>query len=381
MSATTPPRVLFVGAFPPPDRLIFGGMVSSCRSLLASSFPRRVALDLLDSTQRSNPPPRLAVRLLWAVVRLARFVTHLERGRPQAVLLFVAIGASVIEKGAMAWYARLRGVPALIFPRGGGMIDACRTSRVAAGYTRWALRGACTILCQSESWRTFVTQELGFAPATAVVVNNWTASRELLSIGACRTPRGQAAVRLIFVGWLEREKGVFELLEACQRLRATHEFTLELVGDGHAAAQLRAVVAREGLEGIVSFRGWLAEEGVREALAECDVLVLPSWAEGLPNAMIEAMAVRLAIVVSRVGAVPDVIRHGESGLLVEPRDVRSLQTALAEVIENADLRERLAAEGYLTAAAKFSVEPAVDRLVSEIENVVAGTRAARGLAS
>src|SRR6185295_10954214 len=104
-------RVLFVGAFPPSGHPIFGGMVTSCRALLASTLPARVELVLLDSTQISNPPPSLPVRLLLAAVRCVRFVWLFERRRPDVVLLFVAVGASIIEKGAMAWYARLRGVP------------------------------------------------------------------------------------------------------------------------------------------------------------------------------------------------------------------------------------------------------------------------------
>src|SRR6476646_2804283 len=106
-------RVLFVGAFPPPNSSVFGGMVTSCRILLASSFPSRVELDLLDNTQLSNPPPRFVVRLIRAAGKLARFVARFERRRPDVVVLFVAVGASIAEKGCMAWYARLRGVPVI----------------------------------------------------------------------------------------------------------------------------------------------------------------------------------------------------------------------------------------------------------------------------
>src|SRR5579871_3235557 len=116
-------RVLFVGAFPKPGSVIFGGMVTSCRILMSSSFPSRVDLDLLDSTQISNPPPELWVRLIRAALRFGRFIGRFERHRPDAVMLFVAVGASIVEKGAMAWYARLRGVPVIMFPRGGSVVD------------------------------------------------------------------------------------------------------------------------------------------------------------------------------------------------------------------------------------------------------------------
>ena len=111
------------------------------------------------------------------------------------------------------------------------------------------------------------------------------------------------------------------------------------------------------------------------------MLVLPSWVEGLPNAMVEGMAARLAIVVSSVGAIPDVIKHGHNGLLVPPRDVESLQRALDKVIRDRALRERLAKEAHVDASYEFGVEPAVERIIREIGGAIAEARAARhGLA-
>jgi glycosyltransferase involved in cell wall biosynthesis len=369
------PRILFVGAFPPSGSAIFGGMVTSCRALLASTLPARVRLDLLDSTQFSNPPPSLAMRFVRAANRFVRFVGRVESHRPDAVLLFVAVGASIVEKGAMAWYARLRGVPTLMFPRGASIIDDCRTSAFTRTWAKASFRGANRIVCQGQLWQSFAIEVLGFARRDVAVLRNWTATQELLQIGAQRSARRELPVRLLFVGWLERDKGIFELLDACRQLGGGRKFTLAVAGEGHSSGEARALVSRHGLTEVVQFLGWLQEEELKHALAEADVLVLPSWAEGLPNAMIEAMAARLAIVVSRVGAVPDVITDRLSGLLVAPRDVESLRRALAEIIEDAGLRERLAAEGYAIAVRDFGVEAAVDKLVHEIDTTIAAARA------
>jgi glycosyltransferase involved in cell wall biosynthesis len=128
---------------------------------------------------------------------------------------------------------------------------------------------------------------------------------------------------------------------------------------------------------VVRFRGWLQAQDLKRALADADVLVLPSWAEGLPNAMIEAMAARVALVVSRVGAIPDVITDRRSGLLVAPRNTESLRRALAEIIDDTDLRECLASEAYQIAVRDFGVEAAVDKLVHEIGSTIAAARASR----
>lgn len=365
------PRILFVGAFPPVDRQVFGGMVSSCRALMQSSFRARAELVLLDSTQISNPPPSFMVRLFLAVKRVFVYLVQFERQRPDAVLLFASVGASVIEKGAMAWYARIRGVPALIFPRGGVLIDACRRSRFTHAWVRLALRGARAMLCQGPAWHRFAVNSLGFCAADAPLVPNWTATPALLAIGRARrfVAEGEP-VRLLFVGWLEEKKGVFELIEACRQLSGSHKFVLNIVGEGNASATAHELIAENGLGLIVHFAGWLKGENLDRAFADADVLVLPSWAEGLPNAMIEAMAAKLAVIVSAVGNIPDVVVDGREVLLVQPRDIPALQSALARVIDDVALRRELASAAFSLAERQFGAEEAADRLLAAVREII-----------
>lgn len=367
---TQRPRVLFVGAFPSADRKVFGGMVTSCRALLGSSLPRRLDLDLLDSTQASHPPPRLPVRLVLAFRRFLIFLVRFGRRRPDAVLLFTAVGASVVEKGAMAWYARLRGVPALIFPRGGAMIDACERSAFTRWWVRLAFRGARMVLCQGQAWRAFACNVLGFSAADAPIVHNWTATEEFLAIGRQRPMRRDAVVRLLFVGWLDIEKGVAELLAACRPLLLERRVRLVLVGEGNMSEKARAMVQVDALADVVEFRGWLEASQLQAAYAAADVFVLPSWYEGLPNAMVEAMAAKLAIVVSSVGNIPDVVDDGCSALLVAPRDEQALAAALTRVVDDSALRDRLAAAAFEIAQRRFSVEPAADGIYDSVQHAL-----------
>lgn len=366
------PKLLFVGAFPPPHRHVFGGNVTACRTLLASTLPQRVDLELIDSTQLSNPPPALLVRLLLAARRFLFFLVRFERTKPDAVLLFTSVGASVIEKGSMAWYAKLRGVPALLFPRGGRLIDSFQRSWITRLATRFAFSGSAKVLCQGEIWRDFVTGPLGRSPNDAPIVRNWTATPDLLEAGERHAESEVGVVvRLLFVGWLDREKGVLDLLEACEKLAPDRKFELNLVGEGNVSSLARKRVQQLGLAGRIHFSGWLGGDDLIQAFREADIFVLPSWAEGLPNAMIEAMAARLAVVVTSVGNITDVIKDGVNGLLVTPQDVAQLQTALSRVIDDRALRVRLAYCAHDLAASNYGVEPAVER-ISEIISEVTG---------
>lgn len=378
MTAVSRTRVLFVGAFPPRDRQVFGGNVTACRVLMQSSFSKRLELDLLDSTQISNPLPALPIRLLLALRRSLAFVTRIERHRPDAVLMFAAVGASVVEKGAMAWYARLRGIPAVIFPRGGRLIDICQTSRLHRIWTRFAFGGASAVFCQGERWQQFAVDVLGRTVASAPVIPNWTATPDLLALNRERE-RAAGPVRVLFLGCLEREKGIEELIMACRSLAPRHRFSLTIAGEGYYSQQARELVREMGLENRVVFAGWLDEIAVRATLVRNDILVLPSWSEGLPNVMIEGMAAGLAVVATRVGSIPDYATDGEHAILVEPRDSTDLASALARLMEDPGLRARIARAGREMARRRFNIEDAVDLMVEQFVLLTETTGRSRSL--
>ena len=332
---------------------------------MASSLPGRLELDLLDSTQISNPPPGFLRRLLLAVRRLARYLRKLVFGRPDAVLLFASSGGSLMEKGLMAWAARLLGKPALLFPRSGAIMDQFRASRKRRFAITLAFGGARAVLCQGPAWQDFAVDELGYAASDAIVVPNWTASADLIGIGFDRPPASGRAGHILYLGWLEEKKGVLDLIRAFADL-PWDEPVLGMVGDGNARDRAESLARELGVAERVVFHGWKAGTARDELLAAADIFVLPSWAEGLPNAMIEAMAARLPIVVTPVGTIGSYISDGENGLLVVPRSVSSLAAALRRLVEDDALRQKLADAAFRMAQEEFSVEIAADRLAAAV---------------
>jgi glycosyltransferase involved in cell wall biosynthesis len=289
------------------------------------------------------------------------------------VLLFAASGLSIVEKGTMAWCARLVGVPALIFPRG----DVEHRQGLTRLVLHWALRGADKVCCQGPTWQRFAVTEVGFALPDAPVLPNWTARPVLLAAGRTRRYEVSAVVRLVFIGWLERTKGVLELLTACARLKDLCAFELTLVGRGQMEPEARAFVSSHGLQDRVHFAGWLKDDEVDSILETSDALVLPSWTEGMPNAVIEAMAAGLPVVVTAVGNVPDFVTNNAEALLINPRDVEALTEALQRVLTDPALRERMGRAGHSLATTVFSPESASDELAHELEDSMAKARRLR----
>lgn len=368
-------KLLIVGGFPPADTEIFGGIVTTCKTLLESSFQDNFDLILIDSTQISNPPPHLAVRLLIAVRRFFRFTISLFSERPDAVLLFTAIGASVLEKGAMAWLARTKSIPVFLFPRGGELIETVNASRFQKVWVKASMHGATHLLCQGPAWQRFAINVLGFSSSNAPIIQNWSATTTLLQLGDARNMEEKScSPTLLFLGWLEKEKGIFELLEACLEASKKYQFKLIIAGRGHAEQAARAFVVANNLQNIVEFVGWVQGADKGALLKKVDILVLPSWAEGFPNAIIEAMAAKVAVIVTTVGNIPDLITDRQEALLVPPRDSRSLTRAIALLIIDFELRNSLAERGHIFARENFSVETGISKLTLTIQQAIESKR-------
>ena len=124
------------------------------------------------------------------------------------------------------------------------------------------------------------------------------------------------------------------------------------------------------MDGFVNFEGWVGGQELESVLKKSDILVLPSWAEGFPNAVIEAMASGLAVIVSSVGNVPDILRNGSEALLVPPKDRIALKNSISELLENDNLRQSISTTGYNFAYKNFSIEKAVLKLEKIIVSVV-----------
>lgn len=163
----------------------------------------------------------------------------------------------------------------------------------------------------------------------------------------------KAAPLLGVIGRLSGQKGQRVLLAAMPRVWAQFpEAHVALVGQGELEAELRAEAARIDPRGRIHFAGQQPRERMPQVLAALDVFVLPSLYEGLPFAVVEAMAAGRPIVATAVDGTTEAISHGATGMLVPPGDAAALATALLNVLGDAALRERLGGAAQ-TAAARF----------------------------
>lgn len=171
------------------------------------------------------------------------------------------------------------------------------------------------------------------------------------------------------VGRLQPVKGHEVLIaSACEVLRKYPNAFFVIVGQDHRDGELQEQVRRADIEERCCFPGYSRD--VSAWLEGMDIFVLPSHSEGMPVAALEAMFMRLPVVATRVGGTPEVVLDGETGILVPPGDAHSMAMAICRLVEDVDLRSRLADAGKHRAEEEFTVELMVRRYEDTLTRLV-----------
>jgi glycosyltransferase involved in cell wall biosynthesis len=179
---------------------------------------------------------------------------------------------------------------------------------------------------------------------------------------ATGTPLHERPRLVLFLGRLEAHRGTFELAEAVAALRGeVPGLRLVYAGEGERAA-LAQHAQRLGIADAVKFTGWVGPSGKRALLESAAVLAAPSYADGLPMGVLEAMAAGVPVVASAVGGVLEAVTDGVSGLLTAPGDAATLARQLRRLLLEPQTAVRIGAAARETARLRFSPERSLARL-------------------
>lgn len=185
--------------------------------------------------------------------------------------------------------------------------------------------------------------------------------------------RDDDQIRMLFVGRLSHVKGLPILFEALKHLNQNlPNLTLCIVGEGPERARLEALAADVDID--VTFMGFQTQDQVVQEMATCDFLVLPSFAEGVPVVLMEAMASGKPVIATRIAGVHELVDHGQSGLLVHPGDAHGLADAIAQLCHDPQLRERMGSVGRAKVEAEFDIDGEAARLAALFHGETDNTR-------
>lgn len=336
-----------------------GGMAQVVGNLRETELFTRFPIRLIVTHKQGGVLRRIAIFLR----ALVEFTCLLLTSRVALAHAHVAAHGSFWRKSTLLSLARLFRIPTVLHLHGSEFRDFYEKEcgAIRRGAIRHILEHASTVIVLSEGLHAYVGM---VAPAARVVtIYNFIDVRRVQSeIDRIHVERSSNV--MLFLGDIGRRKGIYDLINALpQVVRAIPEALLIAGGKGELD-DVRRCARDAGVEGHVVLPGYVSGKEKMRLLAESAIYVLPSYNEGVPISILEAMSVGLPTVTTPVGGIPDVIRDGTEGFLVPPGSTDELSRRIIELLGDKQLRERMGESGRRRLHAKFSSEVAVSALTA-----------------
>jgi glycosyltransferase involved in cell wall biosynthesis len=257
----------------------------------------------------------------------------LAKYRPDGLIIFFSL-----PSGPVGVFSKLfLGLPYLVSLRGGdvpGLVpELKRVHKMVAPIRRFVLKHARAIVANAEGLRKL--SEAADPFPVQVIPNGVNTGFFCPGPIEYRSHRS-GPLRIIFVGRLQKQKNVAFLLKQLPRL-PIGSFELHVVGDGPLKQNLRSLAEKLDIAAAVTWHGWLPREGLRNVYQSADCLVNPSLYEGMPNAVLEAMACCVPVIASDVPGNNELVIHGKTGFLFELDHAEKMTSALTQ-LRDVDLR-------------------------------------------
>jgi glycosyltransferase involved in cell wall biosynthesis len=307
---------------------------------------------------RSNPLEQIIFILsasFWTMRLIPRF-------RPHATLAFFGV-----PSGPVAWlFKKLFGIPYIISLRGGDVpgfrpYDFRVYHRLVAPFLRVIWQNAAAVVANSDGLRQLAQAfdarfEIPVIPNGIDLVSYRTAGRDW------------AFPRLLSAGRIVHQKGLDLAMRALGGLKELN-WEWHIAGDGPQIPLLRSLAQELGIDDRVHFLGWQSREQLMKCYGQANVFLFPSRHEGMPNALLEAMASGLPVVASCIAGNEELVVDGETGYLVPSEDVESLQAALQRLLSDAALREQMGSASRQYVEANYSWESTAQQYALLLEKV------------
>lgn len=310
-------KVLTIG----PDKEGKGGMASVLKAYSDIYDP----FYFEKSTKEGNILIKLLLLIkIFIVIPYYVFCKNIE-----IIHIHSASGNSFIRKRMIINYCTLFPVK-IVFHLHGGQFHLF-TERYGKEKIRKILDKCEIVIVLSHQWKDFIIKTFGHK--NIQVINNIISVPNKYPI-----KKTDNKFRVLFLGKIGEGKGIFDLLQVIRSDKEYFKDKLLLkVGGNGEVEKLKKEIQENQLEGIVEYAGWVSGNKKIELLNECDLYALPSYNEGLPISVLEAMSYGKAILSTRIGGIPVIVRDKKNGFLIEPGDLKAIKEALYDCINHKEL--------------------------------------------
>jgi polysaccharide biosynthesis protein VpsI len=342
-----------------PSIFVKGGISTVIKSYLNSDLAKNHHISLVSS-HVDGPKWCKLIRAILGLVQTVYYLTFKK-------IDFAHVhGSDIVSSSRKSIYIqilRLFGRKIIYHFHGASFMEYYRSaSQRTQSRMRALFEKVDIVICLSESWRQYITD---IAPrANIKVVPNATHLPEL-----CVKQNLDDLVHLTFLGLIGERKGLFDLLRVVRRL-IDNDLKIKLsIGGNGENDRLQATIKSLKLNDSVNFLGWISEKQRDKLLRETDVFVLPSYGEGMPMSILEAMSYSVPVVSTTVGGIPELVLDGETGFLIEPGDLDALYEKLKCLIQDKELRKKFGRKGRLVIENRFNID-LVSQKIKQIYNFI-----------
>ncbi len=333
-----------------PDRLVKGGIASVVNGYREHDFSGKCEVSYIESYRNGSKWEKLAKALKGYLL----FFREMILNKPDIVHIHSSFGPSFYRKMPFIYMACFRGVPVINHIHGAEFETFYLKASDRKKRRIRKVYGKCTMLIAlSEEWKRNL--ESVVSPEKITVIENYCKIPDLSGT--------EKKKQILFLGEIGKRKGCYDIPEIYGRvLEKGERLPLIMAGDGELAEVKKLFEDRDLLES-VSFPGWVRGADKDKCLKESGIFLFPSYYEGMPMAVLEAMAYGMAIVTTRVGGIPHLLEDGGSGYLCEPGDIEGLSKRLLELSKDGDKRRKMGERARQKAIEEYSMESHMKKLM------------------
>lgn len=342
-----------------PDPMVKGGIAAVVNGYRGSVLEERNEITYLESYRDGTKWQKLG-KACGAYLKFARTVF---RERPDVVHVHSSFGPSFYRKLPFLLWSRVKKIP-IVNHIHGAEFDTFyeKASPAKRRLVRSVYRGCTRLIVLSKEWKERIAQ---IVPEEKIdVIENY-----------CRIPENpgweeKRPEQLLFLGELGKRKGCYDIPEILERAAQAHpHLLLIMAGDGEME-ELRHSFEERGLSDRVCFPGWVRGEEKETLLRESSIFLFPSYHEGMPMAVLEAMSYGLAVITTDVGGIPRLIQDGINGFCRKAGDVEGMSQALCRLLEQESSARELGEKARRLAEENYGLEKHLQRLQEVYERAV-----------
>jgi glycosyltransferase involved in cell wall biosynthesis len=345
-AARSPQGVAFVG----PAAESEGGIAVVLKNYARTRFWEAFDCALYPtSAERSSA----FLSIAYQIRQMLGFVPWLLARAPRVVSIHTSSRRSFYRSFVYLLMARLCTRPVVLHIHPVSFIDFhTRSTRLGRWMIQFAIDHSDQVVLLSDGIRSAFTP-IEDGTKVIVIPNPVDITEYRRAVGKAQD--GKELV-VLFMGWIIREKGVYDLVEAIPQVISRVPGARFVFAGNKEVERLRDMLRERHLDRVAEVVGWVSGEAKLKLLRESHLLVLPSYTEGVPNVLLEAMAAGLPVLTTPVGGIPSIVEDGKTGAFVAPGDVPGLAAAITRLLLDPGLRGRLSTAARASMEAGYSLE-------------------------